>query len=158
MNIFYLDDDPSVCARYHCDKHVVKMVLETAQMLCTAHHVLDGPKPGIYKLTHINHPCNKWIRHSRANYFFGYYLYRYLCIEYYNRFRKFHASSKLDYLLNIGPQELKNDKRDYYIGFTEPPQCMPDEYKHEDTVTAYRQYYKSKTFAEWKYTEQPEWW
>jgi hypothetical protein len=42
MNIFYLDKDPIKAAEYSCDKHVVKMILESAQMLCTAHRVLDG--------------------------------------------------------------------------------------------------------------------
>ena len=58
MNIFYLDEDPKLCAQYHCDRHCVKMVLETAQLLCTAHWMTGGEAP--YKKTHFNHPSNKW--------------------------------------------------------------------------------------------------
>ena len=60
MNIFYLDEDPRICAEMHCDKHCVKMILETAQLLCTAHRVLDGDeysdKVGLYKTAFQNHP------------------------------------------------------------------------------------------------------
>ena len=69
MNIFYLHNDPQVCAAYHCDKHVVKMILEYAQLLSTAHHELDGvPSIECYKKTHVNHPCTKWVRESLQNY------------------------------------------------------------------------------------------
>ena len=69
MNIFVLDDDPKTCAMYHCDKHVVKMILETAQMICTTHHLIGSYDYDIpYKSTHINHPCNRWLRDSVENY------------------------------------------------------------------------------------------
>jgi hypothetical protein len=90
MNIFYLDEDPKICAQYHCDKHVVKMIIEYAQLLSTAHRVLDGfegygsSKSGnrqvkiwtihdsrdeiLYKATHVNHPSNIWTRSSVKNY------------------------------------------------------------------------------------------
>ena len=58
MNIFILDKDPKTAAEYHCDKHVLKMILETAQMLCTAHWETGGQAP--YRATHKNHPCTKW--------------------------------------------------------------------------------------------------
>ena len=64
MNIFYLSRDPHEAARLQCDRHVVKMILETAQMLCTAHRYLDGDeradKLGMYKTAHLNHPSTKW--------------------------------------------------------------------------------------------------
>ena len=69
MNIFVLDNDPKVCAMSHCDKHVVKMILETAQMICTTHHIVGGYDYDIpYKSTHVNHPCNRWLRDSVENY------------------------------------------------------------------------------------------
>ena len=52
MNIFYLHENPEICAEYHCDKHVVKMILETAQMLSTAHRIIDG-ELGAKFLKHI---------------------------------------------------------------------------------------------------------
>lgn len=87
MNIFVLDEDPKLCAQMHCDKHVVKMILEHAQMMCTAHHVTDIVKHDIpYKPTHMNHPCNKWLRDSVENYEWLYDLTHYLNEEYKYRF------------------------------------------------------------------------
>ena len=66
MNIFILDKDPKTAAEYHCDKHVIKMILETAQMLCTAHWETGSQAP--YRATHKNHPCTKWTRLNTSNY------------------------------------------------------------------------------------------
>jgi len=78
MNIFYLDPDPRVCAGMHCDKHCVKMILETAQLLCTAHRVLDGDESadslGLYKAAFKNHPCAVWVRECADNYLFSLFL------------------------------------------------------------------------------------
>src|SRR5210317_1125408 len=63
MNIFYLDSDPEVCASYHCDKHVVKMIVESCQMLSNALPKDEAP----YRRTHYNHPCSKWVRESWNN-------------------------------------------------------------------------------------------
>ena len=72
MNIFYLDEKPLTAARMHCDKHVVKMIIESAQMLSTAHRTLDGndyaDRMNLYKATHKNHPANIWVRESAENY------------------------------------------------------------------------------------------
>ena len=72
MNIFYLDRDPKIAAQMMCDKHVVKMILESAQMLSTAHRVLDGDeyadKNGLYKKAHVNHPSSIWVRCSYQQY------------------------------------------------------------------------------------------
>ena len=69
MNIFVLDDYPKLCAMAHCDKHVVKMILETAQMISTIHHLVGGNDYDIpYKSTYVNHPCNRWLRDSIENY------------------------------------------------------------------------------------------
>ena len=68
MNIFVLDTSPKLAAEYHCNKHVVKMIIETAQMLSTAHDYLETGISGLYKPTHKNHPCSIWVRQSRENY------------------------------------------------------------------------------------------
>lgn len=77
MNIFYLDRDIETCAQYHCDKHINKMILEGAQLLASAIHVID-PKlaqaqvesNGLYRLTHRNHPCAVWVRSSVEHYIY----------------------------------------------------------------------------------------
>ena len=66
MNIFVLDRDPEIAGSYHCDKHVLKMIIESAQLLSNSHN-LTG-KEGPYRLTHRNHPCTKWVMESIANY------------------------------------------------------------------------------------------
>jgi hypothetical protein len=69
MNIFFLDENPTLSAKYHVDKHVVKMILETAQLLCSVHHVTDQVTDQVpYKLSHKNHPCAIWARESLSNY------------------------------------------------------------------------------------------
>ena len=67
MNIFFLDENPQLNAQYHCDKHVVKMILETAQLLCSVHHMCDEVDVP-YKLAHKNNPCSIWCRKSLTNY------------------------------------------------------------------------------------------
>ena len=156
MNIFYLDEDAAAAARYHCDKHVVKMILEYAQLLSTAHHVLDGDDApeGIYKKTHVNHPSAVWVRQSRANYLWTFTLLAYLLRQYTYRYKKEHKTSRLMSALVQWPMNIPN------VGFTQPPQCMPDEYKCDDAVEAYRNYYVGDKayFASWRNTKTPEWW
>ena len=158
MNIFYLDDEPFTAARMHCDKHCVKMVLETAQLLSTAHRVLDGDEyaddVGLYKATHKNHPSAVWVRQSFRNYNWAYFLLVALCNEYTDRYNKTHKTANLIDALDQHPKKLTNED------FTEPPQCMPDEYKDKCTVTAYRQYYLGEKMymAKWSLpTLTPEW-
>ena len=141
MNIFYLDEDPRICAEMHCDKHCVKMILETAQLLCTAHRVLDGDeysdKVGLYKTAFQNHPCAVWIRDCADNYLYAYYLLVNLCEQYEFRYKKTHACEKLLPHLTRLPVNMSIDKN-----FTDPPQCMPDQYKGSDTFKAYKDYYE----------------
>ena len=158
MNIFYLDEDPRICAEMHCDKHCVKMILETAQLLCTAHRVLDGDeyadKVGLYKTAFQNHPCAVWIRECADNYLYAYYLLVNLCEQYELRYKKTHACEKLlPHLIRL-PVNTSIDKN-----FTDPPQCMPDQYKGSDTIKAYKDYYLGEKmyFAQWKFTEVPSW-
>ena len=74
MNIFHLHKDPKICAEYHCDKHVVKMILETAQMLSTAYHNNFIYNYNLYKTAFPKHPMTIWVGDSGAN-FFGHYNY-----------------------------------------------------------------------------------
>lgn len=152
MNIFYLDSNPFICAKYHCDKHVVKMILEYAQMLSTAHRILDGYDGDILcRATHVNHPCSKWVRSSAANYNWLYILFTELLNEYTYRYGKHHQYEKLIMQLNKAPKNIDN------IGFTPPPQCMPDDCKDISVIDAYRKYYfkyKSK-MLKWKKRDIP---
>lgn len=160
MNIFYLDSDPKVAAAMHCDKHCVKMILESAQLLSTAHHIIDGiPSIECYKATHKNHPSAIWARESGRNYEWLWIMLKYLCKEYTNRYGKVHkveASGLLERLTNR-PYELRLGE------LTDMPQCMPDEYKVEgDSVQAYRNYYMgAKAYmCKWYKNEnlKPSWW
>jgi len=154
MNIFYLDPDPATCAQLHCDKHCVKMILEYAQLLSTAHHVLDGDlaRIGIYAKTHVNHPSAVWVRESIQHYVYVFRLLDHLCAEYTSRYGKVHKTER-----NVVPivAYLPHNLKDR--GWTDPPQCMPDKYKHHDSVMAYRQYYSGDkaSFAVWKNMPTP---
>jgi hypothetical protein len=175
MNIFYLHPDPLTAAEMHCDKHCVKMILETAQMLCTAHRALDGDKRadklGMYKTAHLNHPSTKWVRGSLLQYEWTYHLFKFLCDEYTHRYNKVHKTDvKLREVLKEPPYFLRWVLRDSnpplvpsssINTYTQPPQCMPDQYKvPDDAVQAYRNYYigEKASFAKWAYTRTPEWW
>ena len=107
MNIFFLDKDPVIAAQYHCDKHCVKMILESAQLLSTAHRVLDedDAHPDLYKVAHKNHPSTIWTRSSEEHYIWLYELFRNLSIEFGNRYGKIHLSwNKLGFVLDSLPK------------------------------------------------------
>ena len=154
MNIFYLHKNPAVAAKMHCDKHVVKMILETAQLLCTAHHETGTGTKAMYKSTHKNHPIAKWVRESSSHYSWAYNLLIALLNEYHHRRGRSHKTvEQLPHLI-YNPRNVPNK------GFTPPPQCMPDEYKDKDTITAYRNYYKGDKvrIAEWNWGRPaPDW-
>lgn len=95
MNIFVLDEDPFRAAVAHCDVHVVKMILETTQMLCTVRHQAGSPLPNGYKPTHENHPCTKWAGRSRENWWWTVHLLRHLHGRYEYRYEKTHQSKRL---------------------------------------------------------------
>ena len=158
MNIFYLDSAPEKAAIMHCDKHCVKMILETAQLLCTAHRELDGDdhcdKNDLYKSAFKDHPSAVWVRQCADNYWWAYYLLVNLCEQYEIRYGKTHECERLLTPLLTLPLHMPIDK-----DFTPPPQCMPDQYKGDDTVKAYRDYYlgEKMSFAVWKNTEVPSW-
>lgn len=143
MNIFYLHSDPVKAANVQYNKHVVKMILESAQMLCTAHYVYgsDEQKANVpYRKAHLNHPSTIWARQSRSNYMWLYEHMIALGKEYTRRYGKEHLTiTKCREFLSIPPQEL------YDEAFSEPPQCMPDKYKVDnDAVTAYWNYYENE--------------
>ena len=158
MNIFYLDKNPKIAAQMMCDKHVVKMILESAQMLSTAHRVLDGDKyaekMGLYKLAHKNHPSTIWVRTSKKNYWWLWKHYDALMNEYTYRYGKIHATSRLRDALFKPPTNIVHG-----VPVTDPPQCMPDYCKGDDTVLSYQTYYivEKSGFAKWKKREKPEW-
>jgi len=151
MNIFVLDYNPRKCAEYHSNSHVVKMVLETSQLLCGVHWVQGGEAP--YKLSHKNHPCAIWTRESLSNYLYLCDLGLELCKEYTYRYGKRHKSQDvIEWCLINKPNIIDKD-------FTTPPKAMPDEYKVDDVIESYRNYYigAKKDFAKWKNREIPEW-
>jgi hypothetical protein len=153
MNIFILDWDVKKCAQSHVDKHVVKMILETAQLLCGAHHAIGTTDNIPYKLSHKNHPCSIWTRESLSNYLYLCELGLELCYEYTYRYGKRHKSQDvIEWCIVNKPNIL--DK-----GFTEPAKAMPDEYKVDDVVESYRNYYcgAKSGFAVWKGREAPYW-
>jgi len=182
MNIFYLDHDPKLCAEMHVDKHCVKMILEYAQLLSTAHRVLDGTqsvclsKTGrkqvryvlsdkrdniLYSATHINHPSAIWVRQSRDNYVWLYELLINLCEEYTYRYGKTHkveASGLLNELRSVPAGISEHPK------FTEPTPAMPDECKVSgNSIESYRKYYIMNKQHLWSWKgkinsrENPKW-
>ena len=160
MNIFYLHTDPYKCAEMHTDKHVVKMILESAQLLSTAHHLLDGDslseemRNSIYKKTHESHPSAIWVRMSDEHYAWLFYLFDALLHEYTYRYGKIHSSERLLEYLCEPPKNIRA------YGFCEPAQAMPEQYKHPtNSVIAYRKYYnneKCHLFA-WTKRNVPHW-
>jgi uncharacterized protein YukE len=151
MNIFYLDRDPIEAARLQCDRHVVKMILETAQLLSTAHNELGGEQVA-YKSTHKNHPSAVWARESVKNYQWLYRHLEALGSEYKRRYGRVHKTIQThSEALSRAPRGISDG------GFTDPPQCMPDECKHEDTVLAYHVYYNHKA-DDWESRDMPMRW
>ena len=149
MNIFVLDRDPEIAAQMLCDKHVVKMALETAQILST---INGGP----YKPTHENHPCVKWAEKSLSNYKWLALHGIGICNEYTYRHDRTHQCEEVIYCLST-PLVLTEEIPE--LGLTDFVQCMPDIHKTSDPVQAYRNYYKSKSsFAKWSKRETPTWW
>ena len=158
MNIFYLHHLPQIAAQMHCDKHVVKMIIESCQLLATAHHEHGNGRNVTYKATHKNHPSAIWTRGSAEQYAWVQKLAVHLCKEYTHRYGKIHKClAMLQNELVSPPAAIANNFK-----WSNPPQCMPDESKHYDTVIAYRQYYQTKdsTWARTYYRgngQQPNW-
>jgi len=142
MNIFYLSKSPEKAATYMYNKHVVKMILESAQLLCTAHIQLDGDINYVpYKATHKNHPSAIWVRECDKNYLWLYDHMIALGYEYTRRYGKKHLTiTKCEEILLILPKNIAISNKT-----TEMPQCMPDQYKVKgDSVSAYWNYYEQE--------------
>lgn len=183
MNIFHLDENLELCAQYHCDKHVVKMIIEYAQLLSTAHRILDASRKkkekseksgrvierfilddenlnfSLYNASHIMHPCAIWVRECVGNYNYLYRLFVYLHEEFIYRYGKIHGSfAKLGMILESAPRNIKQDLKTNYSSI---PLCMPDEFKVDSYIQSYRNFYiygKSKAFkVTWKNRDIPEW-
>ena len=175
MNIFYLDHDVTTCAKMHVDKHCVKMILEYAQLLSTAHRVIDGiqsvgvSKTGrkqtqyvlpdnressLYSATHVNHPSAIWARRSSSNYAWLFKMFVSLIDEYAYRYGKIHACNRLTEHLSDPPKNIVAG------AFTQPTPAMPEQYEVSgDSIKSYRNYYigeKSQMFA-WKFRDVPAW-
>ena len=187
MNIFHLDKDPVKSAEYMCDKHIVKMMLETNQLLCTAHWMgwkqmlnppsdLKGkrmkewmaqriPHPELvppYSMTHVNHPSTVWARQCWANYNW---LVRHgmaLCAEYTRRYGKVAKSEAVTrWCGRFPPPVFEATDTNDPLGMTPFAVAMPDQYKVPgDPVQSYRNYYHGSKvrFAKWRYTSPPPWW
>ena len=152
MNIFVLHKNPSIAASMACDKHVVKMIIETAQMLCTVARAHGHEAP--YRATHSKHPCTVWTAESKANWDW---LITYgiaLCSEYTARYGRVHKSQ--------AAIEWCRDNQTGPATGSSTPFClaMPDQYKCDDPVKAYRAYYHGEKsgFAKWAHSPTPTWW
>lgn len=184
MNIFVLDTDPTISAEMMCDKHIVKMPVETAQMLSTVHRYLDGNQtyftskngrriktwehitdsvvydinaPLLYRSTMINHPCTVWSRESMANYDWLVEHGLALCAEYTHRYDKIHGSQRvIEWCRENIPKKIPTG-----VFLTPFAQAMPEKYRvKNDAVSAYRNYYigEKMRFATWTNREVPDWW
>ena len=186
MNIFFFNADPKVCAEQHCDRHVVKMIVEYSQLLSTAHRVLDGemkilPKVSksgrisnrkvwqfrpddareeiLYQATHINHPSAKWVRHSKQNYLGLLSLLKELIAEFKFRFnRTQHKSEQLIHPLSTPPENIQD------VSFSPPWRAMPPEFKVPRNVNnycqlSYQDYFNAEKqhLASWKNRNVPVW-
>jgi len=163
MNIFVLDECPITSAQMQCDKHVVKMPLETAQMLCSVWYRYGLGDKVPYKEAHKNHPCTLWAGDSMDNYNWLWQHGMELCFEYTRRYNKIHKCQQV--IMDISYPSPRNFSFDNYLT-TPHPQCMPEEYKcsylriHNNAVRAYRQYYVNdkKDIAKWeKSRDMPMW-
>ena len=164
MNIFMLDSDPAVAARYHCDKHVVKMILESAQLLSTAINLNSNTRhPSVnqmYKTTHANHPCSLWVQESRDNALWLVEMTHALNAEYKYRYRRMVNHKSWDMLTSARIKQRLKCLPSY--GMTTPALAMPDRYwvlDPFDAVASYRAYYRGSKADMLSYTrrELPEW-
>jgi hypothetical protein len=160
MNLFILSINPVECAQQMMDKHVIKIILEAVQMLCTAKRILDPEDPlniQLYKIAHINHPVTIWVRSSEANYRWTLDLIDAMHEEWRFRYghQKTHKSYEIAKMLREHPPTFSR------IEMTPFAKAMPEEYKQiEDPIEAYRQYYCSaekQRIASWKKREIPKW-
>lgn len=155
MNIFALDVSPDASARAHVDRHCVKMPLEYAQLLSTAHVMIDQQQRG-YKATHVNHPSARWARLGEANYLWLYDLFKATSDEYTYRYDRVHKSYR-DLCVTLRDPPRLIDQR---VPFTLPWPAMPEDYKVPgNVIESYRNYYRDgkRHLHSWRRREPPEW-
>ncbi len=152
MNIFVLDKDIKKCAEYMVDKHIVKMITETSQILSLVYYYTGQPEKAIYRKIHMNHPCSIWARQSLSNWLWlkklGLAMYEEYKYRYGNRQHKAgEAIKKFDEPLL--PKGI----------LTNTPLCMPDKYKTDDVVQSYRAYYngEKRHIFKWTGRKVPYW-
>ena len=167
MNIFHLSENPKESARMLADKHIVKMIVESCQMLANPYYtslgiftlkglttveeervvkVFDGfPRDIPYRISHIYHPSSMWVYGSLSNWYWLLLHVEEMLRQYTLRYCKFHACSNVVDWYFSKPPDIED------VGLTEFAQAMPDEYKDIDPVVAYRNYYiGEKKWAKWK--------
>ena len=167
MNIFFLHRNPNKCARYHCDKHVVKMILESAQLLYTCFMMCHETPQLIssapltksgnngYRACFHNHPCAIWLRKSKDNYIWLCKMTIALCKEYTYRYNKIHTTEKHIHWLYEQGDGLNIKSK----GLIKLALAMPDQYKCKSTKKSYRKYYigEKGDFAKWTRRNIPKW-
>ena len=178
MNIFVLDLEVKKCAKYHCDKHLVKMITEHNQILGSVSYYARGinrkkeitqefvdkyfvgfprkqeGKPHPYGIGYRNHPCTKWAGESIDNYVWLCDLTLAMCKEYTKRYKRKHAGEEICkwYLCNMPKLPI--------VKMTPFAQAMNEDVKNTDAVIAYRNYYKKYklNIAKWSHSDEPYWW
>jgi hypothetical protein len=154
MNIFYINENPTIAAQQLADDHIRKMQIESAQMCSTAHWETGTQAP--YKRAHVNHPSTKWVRQSIQHYDWLIQHGLEICNEFTKRYGKHHKTQDVLEWLQINKPNIPDN------GFIAPPQCMPDEFKEPDTLEAYKKFYildkvKIKKLDWKKLNNKPEW-
>jgi hypothetical protein len=152
MNIFVLDEDKQKCAEYHCDKHVVKMIIEYAQMLSTTVRLTTDNDIG-YRITHKNHPCTVWVRESLSNWLWLRDMTKFLNDEYRKRYNKDVNHKSFDVIKSLPLPNIPD------LGLTKFKLAMPEHCKTESVIESYRKYYmiEKKDFVTWKNMDKPKW-
>lgn len=180
MNIFDINENVELCASEHIDLHVIKMCTEYAQLLSTAHRVLDGHETTVlsqngrriktwmfddirdyqyYKSCHVNHPSNIWVRKRASHYRWLFNLWRSLNREYTFRYGKIHKTMRVlhDSLYKL-PQNISHEGafERPYPAMSKYPECVVE----GDNIKSYRNFYwaDKQSFATWKKRDKPEWW
>lgn len=147
MNVFFTNSDPKRCADEHCTVHTRKMIIEYAQMLSTAHRVLDGneyaDRHGLYKQTHTNHPSAKWVRENSLHYCWLFSVFAHLCENYSKASNRSHKTARLLTALAQPPKNIPAAAT-----FSPPPMAMPEEFRSDDVAKSYQDYVNSK-YADW---------
>lgn len=152
MNIFVLDTDVKICAQYHCDKHVIKMLVEYAQMLSTTVRLTTEHDIG-YRITHKNHPCTIWARKSLSNWRWLKSLSKEVNDEYKFRYDKSVNHKSYDMIQTLPEPNIPD------IGLTEFPLAMPEHCKVGSATDSYRYLYNNdkRSFVTYKKRKQPKW-